>query len=41
VSAYPEEYGKGIAEHEQFLRLGVDGAFSDNPGTAKAARDGE
>jgi glycerophosphoryl diester phosphodiesterase len=30
-----------IAEHQQFFRLGVDGVFSDNPDTAKAARDDE
>ena len=37
----PAEYGNAIAEYEQFFRLGVDGVFSDNPDTAKAARDGE
>ena len=35
------EYGNAIAEYEQFFQLGVDGVFSDNPDTAKAARDGE
>jgi glycerophosphoryl diester phosphodiesterase len=37
----PAAYGNAIAEYEQFFRLGVDGVFSDNPDTAKAARDGE
>jgi glycerophosphoryl diester phosphodiesterase len=30
-----------IAEYERFFALGVDGVFSDNADTAKAARDGE
>ena len=37
----PNAYGRAIAEYEQFFALGVDGLFSDNPDTAKAARDGE
>jgi glycerophosphoryl diester phosphodiesterase len=37
----PAQYGNAIAEYEQFIRLGVDGVFSDDPDTAKAARDGE
>jgi glycerophosphoryl diester phosphodiesterase len=37
----PAEYGNAIAEYQQFFRLGVDGVFSDNADTAKAARDGE
>ena len=37
----PNAYGNAIAEYEQFFALGVDGLFSDNPDTAKAARDGE
>jgi glycerophosphoryl diester phosphodiesterase len=37
----PNAYGNAIAEYEQFFGLGVDGLFSDNPDTAKAARDGE
>ncbi len=37
----PREYGNAIAEYQQFFRLGVDGVFSDNPDTAKAARDDE
>jgi glycerophosphoryl diester phosphodiesterase len=40
-SANPAEYGNAIAEYEQFFRLGIDGVFSDNPDTAKAARDDE
>ena len=40
-SADPNAYGNAIAEYEQFFRLGVDGLFSDNADTAKAARDGE
>ncbi len=40
-SANPIEYGNAIAEYEQFFALGVDGVFSDNPDTAKAARDEE
>ena len=35
------QYGNAIAEYQQFFRLGVDGVFSDNPDTAKAARDDE
>ena len=34
-------YGNAIAEYQQFFALGVDGLFSDNPDTAKAARDDE
>ena len=37
----PNAYGNAIAEYEQFFALGVDGVFSDNPDTAKAARDDE
>ena len=40
-SANPIEHGDAIAEYEQFFALGVDGVFSDNPDTAKAARDEE
>jgi glycerophosphoryl diester phosphodiesterase len=40
-SADPNAYGNAIAEYQQFFDLGVDGVFSDNPDTAKAARDGE
>ena len=35
------QYGNAIAEYEQFFALGIDGVFSDNPDTAKAARDDE
>jgi glycerophosphoryl diester phosphodiesterase len=37
----PAAYGNAIAEYQQFFSLGVDGLFSDNPDTARAARDGE
>ena len=37
----PNAYGNAIAEYQQFFALGVDGLFSDNPDTAKAARDDE
>jgi glycerophosphoryl diester phosphodiesterase len=40
-SSDPAQYGNAIAEYEQFFDLGVDGVFSDNPDTAKAARDDE
>jgi glycerophosphoryl diester phosphodiesterase len=38
-SADPAAYGNAIAEYQQFFALGVDGLFSDNADTAKAARD--
>jgi glycerophosphoryl diester phosphodiesterase len=37
----PNAYGNAIAEYQQFFDLGIDGVFSDNPDTAKAARDDE
>jgi glycerophosphoryl diester phosphodiesterase len=37
----PNAYGNALAEYEQFFALGVDGLFSDNPDTAKTARDDE
>jgi glycerophosphoryl diester phosphodiesterase len=40
-SANLAEYGNAIAEYLQFFKLGIDGVFSDNPDTAKAARDEE
>jgi len=40
-SANPAEYGNAIAEFQQFFALGVDGVFTDNADTAKAARDDE
>jgi glycerophosphoryl diester phosphodiesterase len=40
-SADPAAYGNALAEYEQFFGLGVDGVFSDNPDTAKTARDEE
>lgn len=39
--ADPADYGRAIEEYEQFFKLGIDGVFSDNPDTAKAARDAE
>ena len=41
TGADPNAYGNAIAEYQQFFALGVDGLFSDNPDTAKAARDDE
>jgi glycerophosphoryl diester phosphodiesterase len=35
----PAAYGDAFAEYAQFLRLGVDGLFSDNGDTAVEARD--
>ena len=40
-SADPNAYGDVFTELETFFDLGVDGVFSDNPDTAKAARDDE
>jgi glycerophosphoryl diester phosphodiesterase len=37
--ADPADYGDAFAEYELFLRLGVDGVFSDNPDTAREARN--
>jgi glycerophosphoryl diester phosphodiesterase len=37
IGADPEARGDGIAEYELFLRLGVDGLFTDHPDTAVAA----
>jgi glycerophosphoryl diester phosphodiesterase len=39
--ADPTHYGNAIAEYQMFFRLGIDGIFSDNPDTAKIARDEE
>ena len=36
--AYPGLYGKAFDEYALFYDLGLDGAFSDNPDTALAAR---
>jgi len=36
----PARYGDAFSEYAQFLGLGVDGLFSDNPDTAVEARDG-
>jgi glycerophosphoryl diester phosphodiesterase len=35
----PTQYGDAFAEYELFFSLGVDGLFSDNPDTAREARD--
>ncbi|HZB47494.1 MAG TPA: glycerophosphodiester phosphodiesterase, partial [Mycobacteriales bacterium] len=35
----PAQYGDAFAEYELFFSLGVDGLFSDNPDTAREARD--
>ncbi len=40
-SANPFEYGDALAEYRLFFDLGIDGIFSDNPDTAKIARDDE
>jgi len=37
-SADPAAYGDALTEIEQFLRLGVDGLFADNPDTAVETR---
>ena len=39
--ADPTHYGNAIQEYQQFFALGVDGVFSDNPDTARIARDNE
>lgn len=36
--AAPTDYGRAIEEDLRFLRLGVDGLFTDNPDTAVEAR---
>jgi glycerophosphoryl diester phosphodiesterase len=38
--ADPAAYGNAFAEYDQFIGLGVDGLFSDNPDTAVEAREG-
>jgi glycerophosphoryl diester phosphodiesterase len=37
--ADPAAYGDAFSEYGQFLRLGVDGVFTDNGDTAREARD--
>ena len=37
--ADPAAYGGAFAEYDRFLRLGVDGLFTDNADTAREARD--
>lgn len=39
VGTDPAQYGNAFAEYELFFSLGVDGLFSDNPDTAREARD--
>jgi glycerophosphoryl diester phosphodiesterase len=41
VGTTPSDYGNFKAELRQFMRLGIDGLFTDNPDIAKAVRDGE
>ena len=36
----PAQYGNAFAEYELFFSLGIDGLLSDNPDTAREARDG-
>ncbi|MGQ0483187.1 MAG: glycerophosphodiester phosphodiesterase family protein [Pseudonocardia sp.] len=38
VTPTPTDYGRAIEEDLRFLRLGVDGLFTDNPDTAVEAR---
>ena len=37
--ADPNAYGDAFAEYEAFFKAGVDGLFTDNPDTARIARD--
>jgi glycerophosphoryl diester phosphodiesterase len=37
--ADPAGYGDAFAEYDRFLRLGVDGLFTDNADTAREARE--
>jgi glycerophosphoryl diester phosphodiesterase len=39
VGRSPADYGHALAEYRSFLAAGVDGVFSDNPDTARLARD--
>ena len=41
VGTTPSDYGNFKAELRQFIRLGIDGLFTDNADIAKAVRDGE
>jgi glycerophosphoryl diester phosphodiesterase len=40
IGADPDARGDIISEYELFLRLGIDGLFTDHPDTAVAARAG-
>ena len=37
----PADYGNAFEEYRRYFATGLDGVFSDNPDTAKAARDAE
>jgi glycerophosphoryl diester phosphodiesterase len=41
IGTDPNAYGNALAEYKMFFDLGIDGIFSDNPDTAKTARDDE
>jgi glycerophosphoryl diester phosphodiesterase len=41
IGTLPSDYGNFKAELRQFIRLGIDGLFTDNPDVAKAVRDHE
>jgi glycerophosphoryl diester phosphodiesterase len=41
IGAAPTDYGDFKSELNQFIRLGIDGLFTDNPDIAKAVRDGD
>src|SRR3954452_6747135 len=41
IGTVPSDYGNFQAELSQFIKLGIDGLFTDNADIAKAVRDGE
>jgi glycerophosphoryl diester phosphodiesterase len=41
IGTVPSDYGNFKAELSQFIKLGIDGLFTDNADIAKAVRDGE
>src|SRR3954447_10594943 len=41
IGTVPSDYGNFKAELSQFIKLGIDGLFTDNTDIAKAVRDGE
>jgi glycerophosphoryl diester phosphodiesterase len=41
IGTVPSDYGNFTAELRQFIKLGIDGLFTDNADIAKAVRDGE